>query len=107
EPRSHPSSSAYSSSSFLLPPSPSSSASSSSSSSALEISSATWRTRPPPCDLPTTELDLRPSPASSSSMHRLVHVLVKSREGSSFGFFLNEGTASFAWWISWKRVSGW
>ncbi|CAL9045782.1 unnamed protein product [Musa banksii] len=36
-------------------------------------------------------------------MHRLLHVLVKSWEGSSLGFFLNEGTASFAWWISWKR----
>ncbi|URE03817.1 Dynamin family [Musa troglodytarum] len=33
-----------------------------------------------PCDLPTTVLGLRPSPASSSSMHRLLHVLVKSRE---------------------------
>ncbi|THU67485.1 hypothetical protein C4D60_Mb05t25120 [Musa balbisiana] len=57
-----------------------------------------------PRDLPTTELDLRPSPASCSSMHRLVHVLVKSREVSSSGFFLNEGTASFTWWSSWKRI---
>ncbi|URE03820.1 Dynamin family [Musa troglodytarum] len=27
-----------------------------------------------PCDLPTTVLGLRPSPASSSSMHRLLHL---------------------------------
>ncbi|URE03825.1 Dynamin family [Musa troglodytarum] len=91
---------------FLLPPpsSPSSSASSSSSSAVDLVGYMEDKAAASPCDLPTTVLGLRPSPASSSSMHRLLHVLVKSREGSSFGFFLNEGTASFTWWSSWKRL---